>query len=519
MRLIEAAFLGNLDRVKALVELTPDEINTEDSFYQLRAIDAAAFKNHLNVVDYLLSQGAIIAAPANRLSLFFLLISNTQTDDESQKSVINWLRLHQHDLLKSDATLTIEHFNAVFGLKINDLCEILHCGLLPTHYAILTGNTHYKNLLPLIYNQLLPSDGYFNSCSFTFLLAKMCSWHLLAHLLDCNVSIDLNETTHNKQHVLHGITIAWILAQENHWALFKKLLSKNKTSIDLNTAPQNSFNPFYGTTLVFLLAAQKQWALFSRLTGKKSSITMINLNNGPKNDNSLSYGITIAWLLVADNQWLLLNTHSFACDIDLNARPLNERAMYQGASISCLLASKKQWPLLTHLINRHSQPFFIDLNVGPQRRERKSFGVTFAWLLVFDQQWELLNLIRRKSDKPVTIYLNAGPNEKPTVAWLLAFAKQWDLLQELVKISQNIIELDSEYEHDKQTLTTLLLTNEQMQLFEEIMVCNWGAAERCSSLPNTLKRKREQSLTFFSTLEKTPLCEESPLQTTPLITK
>lgn len=61
-RLIQAAKLGQLDRVQALVRAHPDRMNARDSHFNATPLQWAVIGDHTGVVDFLLAQGADVNA-------------------------------------------------------------------------------------------------------------------------------------------------------------------------------------------------------------------------------------------------------------------------------------------------------------------------------------------------------------------------------------------------------------------------------------------------------------------------
>jgi ankyrin repeat protein len=194
----QAAAQENLAKVKQLIEVDAADPNVLDEKTQMRPIFFAAIRCHREIFDYLLSKGAHVSCNGNyhlQNNLLYCICADKNKSASYRAQLLTWL-LEDNNYEKLDVGIQKEHIAAALGQPPQDgyLGERDKSGFLPCHYAAMVGN---QNLL---------------------------AW--------CSETGELEENGQQSQ----GITVSWLLAVNNSYALLEDYAERCQT-IDFNSTP------------------------------------------------------------------------------------------------------------------------------------------------------------------------------------------------------------------------------------------------------------------------------------------
>jgi len=467
-----AAETADLATIQRLVEQEAVDLNALHSVHQTRAIDFAAQAGHLEIVEYLYTQGASLDAVytgANNSLLYWICRCENAT---RRLALLNWLRADDRYLQLNDG-ITLAHLAAAAGEAFENTAD-LHDNLCPVYYAVMVNNPHLTVELLLPHLNSVVQAGHNRGLTLAWHLAYFTHWQLLQACLARSAElIDLSASPLQDNHSEKGTTLAWLLAGSDQWQLLETCIRNSVEPIHLNAAPLHDNHSEKGTTLAWLLAYYDQWQLLE--TCIRNSVEPIDLNAAPLADNHPGKGITLAWLLADKYQWEFLETFikNSVEPIHLNAAPLHENHIDKGITLGLLLTYSEQFDLLEMCIENSFEP--INLNATPLHEDNTLRGMTIAWKLVSVGMPQLLQTYIAESAGPID--LNAAPvdDKDPdkgfTLAWQLAANKEWELLQTCATNSikptdLNATPLGEDSDYEGITLVSWLVTKKQWDLIK-----------------------------------------------------
>lgn len=422
--LCSAISKGDLAQIRQLIEIEHVDPNGIHSLYGTRPIDFAGQSGSLEVVRYLFAKGANLCIQKNQKDTrSFLYWTCSCQDVNKRKKILEWL-LEDKRYLSLEDGITETHLQAALDNKYELQNKQEHGGLLPIHYAAMSGNKHVVNESTEALNEAI-IKGNFVGITPIWLMAKYNS-NKLEELAEQGKLLHLNTGPTDKSNPDIGISIAWLLAGHQKYEVLEKLAKQSKL-IDLDAAPTHESHINKGTSIAWQLAFHKRFELLEKLAPPSESI---NLDAAPTNESNVYKDLSLAWLLANSDPHKLLEKLAKQSElIDLDTTPTHESRVEKGISVAWHLAFYKRFESLEKLAPLSRS---INLNTAPTDESNVNKGASLAFELVIFKQWELLEKLIPQSE-PIDLDARptheAHPHKGTTLLQYLITEKKYNLLK------------------------------------------------------------------------------------------
>lgn len=187
----------------------------------------------------------------------------------------------------------------------------------------------------------VPDEPFEEGCTLAWLLVVAKKWDALTFVNQFQ-NIDLSTTLKND--VNKDVSLAFVLAKSEQWALFYKNLLPSQP-LDLNLAPTNPENLYQGVSLGWFLSFYGQYTVLKNLAENQ----IVNLNVTPNCSDFYHYGISLAWMLALDRQWTLLKNLAQNQIVHLDVAPKHMLYADETRTLADLLKHAGQDDLLNEL--------------------------------------------------------------------------------------------------------------------------------------------------------------------------